>query len=77
MDRLTLRHKRILPAIIVYSFEQKGRHIDEALFVDMVADILSYARTRQVDPQMVCRKVEGTIGNNSHCPNRTLDQSST
>jgi hypothetical protein len=67
MDRLSARHKRILPAITAYAFEQH-RHIDEALFVDMVGDILSYARMRQVDPQQVCRKVEVTVGINSHCP---------
>jgi hypothetical protein len=66
MEHLDDRHQRIVPAIVAYSFE-RDKPIDEALFIDMVGDILSYARTRKADPSEICQKATREIVINSHC----------
>jgi hypothetical protein len=58
---------RISPAIVIYS-ETVQRPINEDLFVDMVRDILSFARDRRCRPQSICEKLDKNIAINDHCP---------
>lgn len=57
MSVINQQHERIISAIEVYS-KKTNAPIDEILFVDMVRDILSYARTKKIDPKEVCLQAD-------------------
>jgi len=57
MDTLANRHKRIFPAVLIYSKENK-RRMDEQLFIDMLKDLLSLARDMKSDTKEIMAKAD-------------------
>jgi hypothetical protein len=58
-----LLQERICPAIVAYS-KATGKGVDEYLFIDMLRDILSFARSNHNCAQTIINKADEISFNN-------------